>query len=55
MMEPFPKVVILVFVSGKIVITGAKSRSDIETAYDKILPVLREFRKEESKTKNPKE
>jgi transcription initiation factor TFIID TATA-box-binding protein len=40
-----PKVVLLIFVSGKVVLTGAKSREDIQTAYDNIYPVLRQFRK----------
>jgi transcription initiation factor TFIID TATA-box-binding protein len=35
-----PKVVLLIFASGKIVLTGAKQRSQIYEAYDKILPVL---------------
>mmetsp|Transcript_14171 Transcript_14171/g.35842 ORF Transcript_14171/g.35842 Transcript_14171/m.35842 type:complete len:255 (+) Transcript_14171:238-1002(+) len=40
-----PKVVLLVFVSGKIVLTGAKSREDIYQAFENIYPVLKEFRK----------
>ena len=36
-----PKVVILVFVSGKIVLTGAKSNQDIREAFTKIYPVLK--------------
>lgn len=43
-----PKIVLLIFVSGKIVLTGAKDRSDIYTAYEKIYPVLLGFRKKES-------
>ena len=35
-----PKVVLLIFASGKIVLTGAKERQQIYEAYDKILPVL---------------
>jgi transcription initiation factor TFIID TATA-box-binding protein len=42
-----PKVVLLVFVSGKIVLTGAKSRADIYQAFENIFPVLQEFRKSE--------
>mmetsp|Transcript_3008 Transcript_3008/g.7533 ORF Transcript_3008/g.7533 Transcript_3008/m.7533 type:complete len:248 (-) Transcript_3008:123-866(-) len=42
-----PKVVLLVFVSGKIVLTGAKSREDIYQAFENIYPVLQEFRKSE--------
>jgi len=40
-----PKVVLLIFVSGKIVLTGAKLREDIYMAFDQIYPVLSEFRK----------
>ena len=40
-----PKVVLLIFVSGKIVLTGAKVREEIYTAFNLILPVLSEFRK----------
>eukprot|EP01086_Lenisia_limosa_P013589 TRINITY_DN42868_c0_g1_i1.p1 TRINITY_DN42868_c0_g1~~TRINITY_DN42868_c0_g1_i1.p1 ORF type:complete len:193 (-),score=34.20 TRINITY_DN42868_c0_g1_i1:50-628(-) len=40
-----PKVVLLIFVSGKIVLTGAKSREHIYQAFENIYPVLQEFRK----------
>ncbi|KAK4057075.1 TATA-binding protein (TBP) [Microbotryomycetes sp. JL221] len=40
-----PKVVLLIFVSGKIVLTGAKFREEIYTAFANIYPVLTEFRK----------
>ncbi|CAI9112917.1 OLC1v1013426C1 [Oldenlandia corymbosa var. corymbosa] len=40
-----PKVVLLVFVSGKIVLTGAKNREEIDNAFENIYPVLTEFRK----------
>ncbi len=40
-----PKVVLLVFVSGKIVLTGAKSREDIYQAFENLYPVLQEFQK----------
>jgi len=40
-----PKVVLLIFVSGKIVLTGAKSRADIYKAFEQIYPVLHDFRK----------
>jgi transcription initiation factor TFIID TATA-box-binding protein len=43
-----PKIVLLIFVSGKIVLTGAKDRNDIYTAYRNIFPVLEEFRKKEN-------
>ncbi len=44
-----PKVVLLIFVSGKIVLTGAKNREDIYKAYYNILPILMQFRKSELK------
>lgn len=37
-----PKVVILIFVSGKIVLTGAKTRDEINKAYQHIYPVLKD-------------
>lgn len=35
-----PKVVLLIFASGKIVLTGAKTRKDIYDAYDRIRAML---------------
>ncbi|KAI3639422.1 hypothetical protein MIR68_002550 [Amoeboaphelidium protococcarum] len=40
-----PKVVLLIFVSGKVVLTGAKVREEIYEAFEMIYPVLQEFRK----------
>lgn len=40
-----PKIVLLIFVSGKIVLTGAKERHDIFNAFQKIYPVLLNFKK----------
>lgn len=40
-----PKVVLLIFVSGKVVITGAKLRSEINEAFKNIHPILKSFRK----------
>jgi transcription initiation factor TFIID TATA-box-binding protein len=40
-----PKIVLLIFVSGKIVLTGAKNREDIYTAFELMYPVLQDFRK----------
>ncbi|XP_010528732.1 PREDICTED: TATA-box-binding protein 1-like [Tarenaya hassleriana] len=40
-----PKVVLLLFVSGKIVITGAKVRDDVYRAFENIYPVLAQFKK----------
>lgn len=41
-----PKLVVLMFVSGKMVFTGASSRADILTAYLKVLPLVEECRKQ---------
>jgi len=40
-----PKVVLLIFVSGKVVLTGAKFREDLYEAFNNIYPVLTEFKK----------
>ena len=40
-----PKVVLLIFVSGKVVITGAKSEAQAREAFSKMYPVLLEHRK----------
>ena len=40
-----PRVVFLIFVSGKVVITGAKKESDLSNALTKLYPVLVEFKK----------
>lgn len=40
-----PRVVFLIFVSGKIVITGAKTEMDLKEALTKLYPVLVEYRK----------
>lgn len=40
-----PKIVLLIFVSGKIVLTGAKQREEIYQAFEAIYPVLSDFRK----------
>eukprot|EP01103_Thecamoeba_quadrilineata_P008178 TRINITY_DN17949_c0_g1_i1.p1 TRINITY_DN17949_c0_g1~~TRINITY_DN17949_c0_g1_i1.p1 ORF type:complete len:231 (-),score=36.33 TRINITY_DN17949_c0_g1_i1:140-832(-) len=40
-----PKIVLLIFVSGKIVLTGAKVRDEIYEAFENIYPVLTEYRK----------
>ena len=37
--------VFLIFVSGKIVITGAKKEADLSVALTKLYPVLLEFKK----------
>jgi len=40
-----PSVCLLIFVSGKLVLTGGKSRAELEQALDNIYPVLQDFRK----------
>jgi transcription initiation factor TFIID TATA-box-binding protein len=40
-----PKIVLLIFVSGKVVLTGAKKRKEIYDAFEKIYPVLQEYKK----------
>ncbi|XP_038984884.1 TATA-box-binding protein 2-like isoform X3 [Phoenix dactylifera] len=40
-----PKIVLLIFVSGKIVLTGAKSRDQIKRGFEQIYPVVLEYRK----------
>lgn len=40
-----PRIVLLIFVNGKIVFTGGKSRQDIKDALDNMYPILRSFRK----------
>ena len=39
-----PNIVVLIFVSGKIVLTGGKSRNDIYEGFKKIYPVLVKFK-----------
>ena len=40
-----PKISLLIFVSGKVVITGGRNREDIITAFKSIYPVLHKYRK----------
>uniref|UniRef100_A0A8C0Z927 TATA-box binding protein like 2 n=1 Tax=Cyanistes caeruleus TaxID=156563 RepID=A0A8C0Z927_CYACU len=40
-----PRIVLLIFVSGKVVLTGAKDRSELYEAFENIYPILRGFRK----------
>ncbi|PWA34377.1 TATA-box-binding protein [Artemisia annua] len=40
-----PKIVLLIFASGKIVLAGAKVRDETYTAFENIYPVLTEFKK----------
>lgn len=41
-----PRLVLLIFVSGKIVLTGGKSRNDLKQAFENIYPILKGFRKQ---------
>eukprot|EP00201_Polytomella_parva_P024397 CAMPEP_0175038912 /NCGR_PEP_ID=MMETSP0052_2-20121109/186_1 /TAXON_ID=51329 ORGANISM="Polytomella parva, Strain SAG 63-3" /NCGR_SAMPLE_ID=MMETSP0052_2 /ASSEMBLY_ACC=CAM_ASM_000194 /LENGTH=202 /DNA_ID=CAMNT_0016300495 /DNA_START=117 /DNA_END=725 /DNA_ORIENTATION=+ len=43
-----PKIVLLIFVSGKVVLTGAKNKVDIFDAFMKIFPTLQQFKKGDS-------
>jgi transcription initiation factor TFIID TATA-box-binding protein len=40
-----PRIVLLIFVSGKVVLTGAKVRKEIYDAFDNIFPILKSFKK----------
>ncbi|XP_029820120.1 TATA box-binding protein-like protein 2 [Manacus vitellinus] len=40
-----PRIVLLIFVSGKVVLTGAKDRSEIYEAFENIYPILKGFKK----------
>lgn len=41
-----PRIVLLIFVSGKVVLTGAKVRNEILDAFENIYPILKGFRKQ---------
>ncbi|XP_054708122.1 uncharacterized protein LOC129217807 [Uloborus diversus] len=41
-----PRLVLLIFVSGKIVLTGGKSRADLKESFENIYPILKGFRKQ---------
>uniref|UniRef100_A0A6M2DKR8 TATA-box-binding protein n=1 Tax=Xenopsylla cheopis TaxID=163159 RepID=A0A6M2DKR8_XENCH len=41
-----PRIVLLIFVSGKVVLTGAKVRGEIMQAFDNIYPILKSFKKQ---------
>ncbi|XP_044517985.1 TATA box-binding protein-like 2 [Gracilinanus agilis] len=40
-----PRIVLLIFVSGKVVLTGAKERSEIYEAFENIYPILKGLKK----------
>lgn len=41
-----PRIVLLIFVSGKVVLTGAKVRGQIYEAFENIYPILKSFKKQ---------
>ncbi|ELT91221.1 hypothetical protein CAPTEDRAFT_209597 [Capitella teleta] len=41
-----PRIVLLIFVSGKVVLTGAKVRGEIYEAFENIYPILKGFKKQ---------
>ncbi|XP_029972949.1 TATA box-binding protein-like 2 [Salarias fasciatus] len=41
-----PRIVLLIFVSGKVVLTGAKERAEIYEAFENIYPILKGFKKQ---------
>ena len=49
-----PEIVLLIFVSGKIVLTGAKEREEIYEAFKKIYPVLYKYKHENKNGKSNK-
>ena len=49
-----PEIVLLIFVSGKIVLTGAKEREEIYVAFKKIYPVLFKHKHENKSGKSNK-
>lgn len=46
-----PQVTMLIFLSGKVVITGAKAREQIYAAFDNIYPVLKLFKFDKDSSK----
>ncbi|KAI6236899.1 SSD domain-containing protein [Aphelenchoides besseyi] len=40
-----PRAVLLIFFSGKVVITGTRSREEVSSAFEQIYPILRGFKK----------
>ena len=49
-----PEIVLLIFVSGKIVLTGAKERQEIYAAFKKIYPVLYKYKHDNKNNKSNK-
>ena len=50
-----PEIVLLIFVSGKIVLTGAKQKNEIYEAFDKIYPLLKKYRNENKENNTNKD
>ncbi|KAJ3686602.1 hypothetical protein LUZ61_015766 [Rhynchospora tenuis] len=50
-----PKIVLLIFQSGKIVLTGAKKRDEIYAAFNNIYPVLPEFLRKDAEDNKDRE
>nr|AED87005.1 tata box binding protein [Stylonychia lemnae] len=48
-----PKIVLLIFASGKIVLTGAKNKNDITLAFNNIYPVLQKFKRRNTRLVPP--
>ena len=48
-----PKIVLLIFASGKIVLTGAKNKDDIYKAFDMMYFVLKKYKKKMLPKPNP--
>lgn len=45
-----PKMVLLIFASGKVVFTGAKSRQNIYSAFKMVGPVISKYKKKDIQT-----
>ncbi|XP_063241530.1 uncharacterized protein LOC134541785 isoform X2 [Bacillus rossius redtenbacheri] len=41
-----PRVVLLIFVNGKVVLTGAKTRKELNEAIDTMFPIIKSFKKQ---------
>ena len=50
-----PEIVLLIFVSGKIVLTGAKQKEEIYQAFHKIFPLLKKFKNENKENNTNKD
>ena len=50
-----PEIVLLIFVSGKIVLTGAKQKEEIYEAFNKIYPLLKKYKNENKENNTNKD